>query len=635
MDTINFNTERLTAPELAELIRYHNRRYWELGEPEIPDYRYDELLRALERLEPDHPLLAAVNAPEVATLGKVRHPEPMLSLDKAYSLEEVVEWAQKYCRSPGELLLVEPKYDGISARFDGSVLSTRGDGAQGENISDKLPFIELETSGYTGPVDRPVLGEIVIRNDRFEPLRETIRRKTGELYKNSRNVLAALMRLNDARDIRYVEYGMNLRRARLSLIDYNLISRPVEFRNLAAEWPALLEELENLPYPLDGVVIKLADEPYRRSLGNTAHHPRGEIAFKFSNIRRESRLLDIEWSFGKGCLTPIARIEPVDIGGTTIQRATLHNLHNVIRLDIQQSDRITVERAGDVIPKIVAAAPGPDRRCLIITECPECRTPLIRRGPELCCPNPDCFETRLRLLLAAVRSIGIDRLGEPNLRRMMRILHVRTLHDLFALTRQDLFRLGNFAEKSADNLLAAIQAAREVNDYRLLAALNIPHVGLNMAREILSAHTLEEIRAFSEEQWAQVRGIGPERAAALYAALAEQSDFLDDLLREVRVKATAGAATGPTICFTGKMPEKRSFYQQLAEKAGYRPTDDVTASLTLLVAADPAEKSGKLLKAARLGVRTVALADWLREIGADPSGDRTETEPSGQMFFDF
>lgn len=190
MDTKNFIAEKLDRDELIRLIEYHNRRYWDEGEPEIPDARYDELIRALQKLEPDHELVTRVYAPAVAGSGKVRHLRPMLSLDKAYSLEEVLEWAKKFARSEDEELLVEPKYDGISANFDGRVLSTRGDGELGENVTDKLPLVELETAGHTGKVDRPVRGELVIRDDDFKTLYSHIRKKGGGVYKNSRNAVA-------------------------------------------------------------------------------------------------------------------------------------------------------------------------------------------------------------------------------------------------------------------------------------------------------------------------------------------------------------------------------------------------------------------------------------------------------------
>ncbi len=613
MDKVHFIAENLTEDQLVELIEYHNRRYWELGEPEIPDYRYDELLRALEKLNPDHPLLEAVQAPQVATLGKVHHLIPMLSLDKAYSLEDVVEWAQKYIRSPREKLLIQPKYDGISARYDGRILATRGDGEDGENISDKLPLIELEAPGYRGPLDRETRGEIVIRTDDFRTIYSRVRRKGGGFYKNPRNAAAGIMSLKEIDDVR-------AQGARLTLVDYNLISHEIAFADLREAWPELVEEMELLPYPLDGIVIKLADAAYAESLGNTAHHPRGAIAFKFTNIRRESRLLDVEWSFGKNCLTPVATLEPVEIGGTTIIHASLHNVQNILDMGLEIGDRVVVERAGDVIPHIVESTPGENRRSAIITHCPdpECNTELIRRGPELCCPNPNCFETRLRRLVAAVKSIGIENLGEPNIRRMMKNLGVKTLRDIFELNRGDILKLDGFAAKSADNLLKELAKARNVQDFQLLASLNIPHIGLNMAKLILTHCDFAALRTLNAEQLAEFRGVGPERAAALVRELRDQAEFLDELLAVVTVTHSAPDTGRPKICFTGKMPEKREFYRVLAESHGYAPVDDVTGELAVLVAADPAEKSSKLTKAAKHGIRIVALADFLEELKNAP-----------------
>ena len=278
----------------------------------------------------------------------------MLSLNKAYSIEEVMEWARKNCRE-NETLLIQPKYDGISANYDGSVLATRGDGENGENISGKLPLIELETSGYTGFLDRPVRGEIVIRDDDFENLYSHITKKGGGHYKNSRNAVAGIMGLKDISDM--LRQG-----AKLTLVDYNMICYRVPVNDLEKKWPGIVAEIENLLYPMDGIVVKIADEEYSESLGNTAHHPRGQIAFKFVGIRRQSKLLDVKWSFGKNCLTPVAEIEPVDIGGITIKHATLHNIQNIIDRGIQIGDTITVERAGDVIPYIVDSTPGDDRK---------------------------------------------------------------------------------------------------------------------------------------------------------------------------------------------------------------------------------------------------------------------------------
>ena len=605
-DMIDFDIAALSAAELAELVRYHNRRYWELGEPEIPDARYDELVEALRRADPENPLLEEVQTPAVAAEGKVRHAEPMLSLDKAYSLDAVLEWARKFARSPREMLLVEPKYDGISVNYDGKVLSTRGDGAVGEDVSGKIPIIELEAPEYRGPLDRPARGELLIRKDDFAELYSHIRKKGGGTYKNPRNAVAGIMGLKEISAMR--EQG-----AKLTLADYRLVSFAVPLDELERRWEELKFALAQLPYPQDGIVIKFADRGFAESLGNTAHHPRGAIAYKFTNQRAETTLLGVEWSFGKNCLTPVARLAPVELSGITIKRATLHNAQNLVDLGVMIGDTVVVERAGDVIPYIAECRPGEERRSPFITECPCCGSRLERRGPELVCPSPDCFETRLQRLLAALKALGIERLGEPTLRKMMRELGVVHLTDLFKITAADLrTKLDGFQEKSAANLIEEIRKARRVEEFRVLASLNIAGIGLNVARSLLAGRTLAELRTMSAAELAGFDGIGPERAAALAREFDRQREYLDELLAAVEpVRGETAPGDAPTVCFTGKMPEKRSYYEVEARKRGYLPVDSAGRGLSLLVAADPQGASTKLDKARKLGIRIVTPEEFL------------------------
>ena len=607
MPTMPPDPALLSEEALAGLIEYHNAKYWRDGEPEISDEAYDALVRALTARNPDHPLLRKVEAPAAAGEGKVVHLKPMLSLDKAYSLEEVLAWAGKFARTPSEPLLVQPKYDGISALWENKVLSTRGDGFTGEDISSKVPLIELEHPDGVMPLasfPNGARGEIVIREDDFRTVYPHIRNRDGRIYKNSRNAVAGILGLKDVSDM--IRQG-----AKLTLVDYSLHSRRSSADALAGEWPGILEEMEALPYPMDGIVIKLADEAYSGSLGNTAHHPRGQIAFKFSGVRCPSTLRSVEWSFGKNCLTPVAEIDPVDIGGTTIRHATLHNLQNVLDKDLHVGDTVIVERAGDVIPHIVSASPGETRIPCVIDRCPCCGSPLVRDLPELRCVNPDCFETRLQNLLAAVRNIGIERLGEPVLRKLMKTLSVRSLPDLFRLTAADFLRVEGFAALSAENLYREIQAARTVPDWQILASMNIRGIGPNIAKNILAAHPFEELRTKNAEELARIDGIGPERAAALEHELRSGRQQIDELLSCVTMLETKGGASAPSICFTGKMPQKRSRYEKLARANGFSPADSVTASLSLLVAADPGENSSKLVKARKLGIPVQSLEEWL------------------------
>ena len=595
-----------TLEDLVNQISFHNKLYWTDGEPEITDVEYDELVRQLEVIDEDHPLIHAVHAPQVAGSGKVVHANPMLSLDKAYSLEEILEWANKNARDMDEVFQIQPKYDGISANYAGGILATRGDGAEGENITDKLSLIELESTGYRGPVNRPVRGEIIIRNDDFENLYSNITRKDGKSYKNSRNAVAGIMGLKDIADIK--SQG-----AKITIVDYDMISYTVTLRDFADQWASIITDIENLPYPMDGIVIKYADKAYADSLGNTAHHPRAQIAFKFTNVQRESVLLGVEWSFGKNCITPVAQIAPVNVSGVTIQRATLHNAQNIIDRDIHIGDTVIVERAGDVIPYIVSSTPGEDRQPALITHCPCCETELERRGPELCCVNADCSETLLQRLLAAVKNIGIDRLGEPNVRKMMDTLQVRTLKDIFNLTVESILTLEGFKDKSATNLFNEIQTAKNVNDYQLIAALNIPTVGKNVAKAVLKEYTIAELRELDEDKLAELNGVGPERARAIENELLAQSFFLDELLGCVNLIESKGSESDvkPTICFTGKMPEKRSVYEAMANERGYDAVSAITSSLSILVALDPNGGSSKLKKASKAGVTIMGLDDWL------------------------
>jgi len=614
--------EKLTVGQLAAQIEYHNRKYWEEAEPEISDEEYDALVRRLTELAPDHPLLQAVNAPLVAGSGKVVHREPMLSLDKAYSLEEVVAWAAKFVRSEQEGFLVQPKYDGISASWSGGILATRGDGETGENITDKVPLIELEHPSGIQPLAQfkgSARGEIVIRSDDFRTLYPKIMNRNGRPYKNSRNAAAGIMGLKDIS-------LMLLQHAKLTLVDYSLHSWKTDWKNFRTDWQELVDRIEQLPYPMDGIVIKLADSEYSRSLGNTAHHPRGQIAFKFSGVRRQSKLLDVEWSFGKTALTPVAEIEPVEITGTTIRHVSLHNLQNILDRDIRIGDTVTVERAGDVIPYIVESTPGEERRSCVIEKCPSCGAALVQDLPELRCVNPECPETRLMRLLAAVKNIGIERLGEPNLRRMRAVLGVRTLKDIFRLTVPDLLRLEGFQELSANNLYQEIQSAKTVPDYQLLASLNIKGIGPNIAKSILKTHTLQELEVMTKEQLAELEGIGPERAVSIETELRERKGEIDELLEclaVVQTKSDPAEGSRPTVCFTGKMPEKRSYYENMARLNGYESADSVTSTLSLLVTAEADASSSKAVKAAKLGVKTMTLSDWLKSLKNGPAGPQT------------
>ena len=610
-------------------------------------------------------------------------------------------------RSDDEVFQIQPKYDGISSCYSNGILATRGQGTQDENVTDKLPLIELETTGYKGPLDRPVRGEIIIRNDDFKTLYSRIRKTDGSSYKNPRNAVAGIMGLKDIRP-------MIIQGAKLTLVDYDMISYSVSFNEIEQKWTSIVGEIEALPYPMDGIVVKLADETYSESLGETAHHPRGQIAFKFSGLRKKTKLIGVEWSFGKNCLTPVGRIEPVEIGGVTISNVTLHNIANVEEKDIQIGDIVTVERAGEVIPHIVESEKGYDRKPCIISECPSCSSKLVRDDKELRCVNPDCPETNLQRILASVRNIGIEELGEPTIRKMMNVLQVKKLADIFNLTLEDILKLEGFKDKSASNLYKNIQIAKDTTDYQLVASLNIHGIGQTVASKILKDYSLEELRKMTKLELSYIPEVGSEVSEKLFNGLRDLADILDDLKSCLNIKYSkidsipkdlicldieASKLDKPlshyenllklhnynrvkpsknedgvsfperlrvllttknidsktalilkakemginiispsqweislpklslppeklysrTICFTGEMPEKRSFYEKLASKHAYKAVDTVTKELSVLVAADISSESSKIKKARSLGTKIISLEEWLKEIEPEQS----------------
>ena len=609
--------DNLNEDQLANLIEQHDQLYWQDASPEISDDEYDYLVRRLESLNPEHSLLSKIHTPSVLADGKVRHLKPMLSLNKAYSLSEVMEWATKYARSKDEAFLIQPKYDGISANFDGEVLATRGDGEFGENITDKISLIELEAPEYTGALNKPARGEIVIRNDDFKKLYSNIKRQDGSLYKNSRNAVAGIMALKDISSL--VKQG-----AKLTLVDYSLITYTIKFKDFEEKWIEILQEIEDLPYPMDGIVIKIADEEYAESLGSTAHHPRAQIAFKFSGVRKQTTLLDVDWSFGKNCLTPVALMEPVEIGGITIKHATLHNMQNIVDKDIMIGDDIIVERAGDVIPYVIEAIPGENRKSCLIEDCPACATKLITRGPELMCPNKECPEILLQRLLASIKSIGIERLGEPTVRKLMSVANVKNLKDIFNLTFDDLIKIEGFKEKSVNNLLKEIAKAKNAEPYRVLSAMNIPNIGPNVAKVILKTYSLNQLPELSPEELALVDGIGPERATAIVKTFRDNKDLFDDILSCISLKEfDKNALELPKICFTGKMPQARAYYENIAKARGFQAVSTVTSDLEILVAKDTNSSSSKIKKAKKAGVEILSLDEWLTQLPVDSNLETT------------
>ncbi len=647
---------RRRIDELRSEIRDHDYRYYVLDRPRIADSAYDELFRELKALEESFPDLVTEDSPTrrvagepVAGLPTVEHAAPMLSLDSDPSEEAVRRFDERVRKALGEgaepEYVVEPKLDGASVELvyeDGLLTgaATRGDGVRGEGILENartIPAVPLKLRTVPRPPPRRVAlrGEVIMRIDAFEALNESLLAEGKEPYANPRNSAAGALRQLDPRltasrplDI-YVydvlaaeglEAGNHwevlsaLRDWGLRVNDLPAIARSVD--EIVAYHAGLLARRDDLAYEIDGVVVKLNDFAARDELGATSHHPRWAFAFKFPPRREQTRVLNILASVGRtGAITPVAMLRPVEIGGVTVSRATLHNREEVARKDIRKGDLVRIQRAGDVIPQVVERVPEKGRRrkrrFKMPARCPSCGTPVIDRGPFTVCPNS--FECPAQLVGRLVHfgsrnALDVEGLGEETARLLVDRKLVEHLPDLFGLEAEKLVELPGFAEKSAENLVAGIARASRPELHRLLFGLGIPEVGAAVARD-LSRHfrSMTALRAADEEALEEVEGVGPKMAAQIVAFFAEPHNraVLEELLGKLELEEAppppAGGLDGVKFVFTGGLESmSRERAKELVESLGGRAVSSVSKATDYVVAgSDPGSKYDK---AAALGV---------------------------------
>lgn len=433
--------------ELARLIRHHDRLYWQ-GKTEISDVEYDALVRKLASLAPKHPIVSKVGELDLGEAKKISHSKPMLSLQKVYTEKELFDWIEKGSRSPKERFLIQPKYDGVAADFTKGVLSTRGDGVSGYDISRLLPLIKILKASETGADFR---GELIMDQDNFDKVNKK-RLKDGEsAYKTPRSAVVATLKQADLGDFS----------AYLTLIDYAYHTHALTSEKFRDKWGEIRSLIGGYPYPMDGVVIKVADKDYAKSIGTTKHHPRSMVAFKFTPNSQKTVIRDVHWSFSSQGLIPVAEFDPVVINAREIRKATLHNADYVRRNDLKIGDVVTVEIAGDTIPKITHIKAGRDKRNAIPKRCPECGTALIFDSVHLICPDSACPGVCYGRLRNVLRKEKVKGLGDKTLLKLVKSCGVRNEKDLVELTEKQIASAPGISEKQARKLHAAIQAWRK------------------------------------------------------------------------------------------------------------------------------------------------------------------------------
>jgi DNA ligase (NAD+) len=641
--------------ELREQIRYHNYRYYVLDNPVVSDYEYDRMMQELQALEEQFPDLITpdsptqrVGAPPREELGTVRHSVPMLSLESIYSEEEFRRFLDRVARETGgeQALVAEPKYDGLAVELvyrDGILVagSTRGDGYVGEEVTDNLRTIKtvpLRLIREEGAPPVPPLlearGEVLLPREAFQRLNRA-REEAGEpIFANPRNAAAGSLRQLDSsitasRPLEMYCYGIGqvegIDFARewdivQSLRGWGLrVDQRVElcesFQQALEFHARMARERDALPYEIDGVVFKVDDRALQTQMGERSRSPRWATAYKFAPRQATTKLKDIFVSVGRtGILTPVAVLEPVQIGGVTVSRASLHNLEEIRRKDIRIGDTLLVERAGDVIPYVVKPIEedrtGTERKFEMPDRCPVCGTPVLTTpgDPLVRCPSLDCpaqIEGRLEHF-ASRGALDIEGLGEKLAQQLVAEGVVRRLPELYDLTEQRLVTLERMGKKSAQNLLRELENSKRPPLARFIYALSVPQVGEHVAT-LLADHfgTLEALLQAQEQDLQAIAGIGPEIARSVYRFFAEPRNqaIIRDLLQHgvqpqpvaPAVREGRGPLQDKTFVFTGALDNfTRDQAGAAVEALGARVTDAVSKKTDyVVVGRDPGSKREK------------------------------------------
>ncbi|MFP4589634.1 MAG: NAD-dependent DNA ligase LigA [Candidatus Bipolaricaulota bacterium] len=631
------------AGKLREAIRYHNYRYYVLDDPVISDRDYDQLMQQLQELEEEFPELITPDSPTQQVggkpqeeLGTVEHPQPMLSLQAAYE-EEAVRHFDQTCREElGEnevQYVAEPKYDGLAIELiyeDGrlTVASTRGDGETGENVTEniktikEIPLALLQENGNPPPPRIVLRGEVYMRKDEFQEMNNRRIEEGQDPFANPRNAAAGSLRQLDPnvtarRPLHVFVYelagaeglGLDTQWETIRTLPQwglRVNSDWIKFCNGIEEvleyHQQLAEQRESLPYEIDGVVYKVNELSKREILGFRERDPRWALAYKFQPLRATSEIKEIRVQVGRtGALTPIASLEPVEIGGVKVKRASLHNQSEIERKDIRIGDTVLVERAGDVIPQVVRPIPderdGSEKSFTMPHCCPVCDAEVILSEDKqhAYCTNVNCpAQIRERLIHYASREgMDIEGLGEKVAEQLISEGLIKSIADLYELTKADLLELERFANKSAENLLGEIEGSKERSLPRFLYALGIPEVGEHLSR-VLCEHyqNLEDLMEASEEELQEIHEIGPEVAQSIAGFFNESANkkLVQEILAAgLELNNPYGEQQAPleglTFVFTGSLDHwTRSEIKQKVEELGGRATSSVSSNTDYVVA---------------------------------------------------
>jgi len=669
-----------TADELRRVLRFHEYRYYILNDPLIPDTEYDTLYKKLEKIESDDPLQITPDSPTQrvgSSLNKdfinVPHLVPMLSLENSYNTQDLVDWAQRLKGIvDGQKVhySAEPKYDGasISLIYENDMLvrgATRGDGVSGDDITTNIKQIRsipLSANLSEHGIEKiEIRGEVLMNKENFRKYNEALAEEGLAPLANPRNASAGSLRMKDPaavgrRNLEAILYHvsfielnekglkkfpeqLNTHSGSLELLSSLGFKTPVAEKKVlhtiddVVEFCMKYETLrDDLPYEIDGMVIKVNEVELQQQAGSTTHHPRWAIAFKFKARQATSRLIHVEFQVGRtGSITPVAKIEPVHIGGVTVTSVSLFNAGIIEEKDLRLGDTVIVERAGDVIPYIVRPLSelrtGNEKRIVFPANCPDCGDELVKPDEEAVwrCININCPSQVVERMIHFVSKDAMDikTLGEANVRRFYNEGLLTNIPSIYKLDFSRIASFEGFKEKSVENLRSAIEKSKSQNLHRLIFGLGIRYVGETTAKVLAkSVDTIFDLRKYSIEELQQLKDIGRKVSESIYDFFQNEDNI--EMIHELEVlgihikgdkkEEIIGKLSGYTFLFTGTLPSlKRSDAEKLAEENGGKLLSAVSSNLNYLVAGESA--GSKLDKAKKLKtVKIISEGEFLNMI---------------------
>ena len=653
--------------ELTNLLTYHSHQYYVLDNPEITDYEYDMLLRELKNLEEEYPQFRDPASPTTRVIGNVAegfesvtHTVPMQSLNDAFSKEEVLDFDKRVQDAVGNVEYVtEYKIDGLSVslEYENGLLirgSTRGDGLVGEDVTENLKTINSIPLRLTRPVPYlEVRGEVFMSKATFDKLNAQREEKSQSLFANPRNAAAGSLRQLDssvARERNLDIFIFNIQRAEsldfsthheglalLKELGFKTVQQNEVFKNIEDAFrqvEIIGTERDDLPFDIDGAVIKVNNLAQREELGSTAKCPRWAVAYKYPPETKKTKLLDIFIQVGRtGKITPNALLEPVRVAGSVISKTTLHNIDFIRERDIKIGDSVYVRKAGDIIPEIVGIEPkdrtGTEVEFDMPKICPECGAPVVRIEGEAAhrCTGDSCPAQLLRRLMHYVSrdAMDIEGLGPALLEKFLDEGFIKSPADLYTLEKDKIAALDKMGEKSAENLLSSIETSKSRDLYRFLYALGINLNGLKSSKTICKRFTsMEAIVNATFEELTEIPDIGEKTAQNIvdYFAHDENKELIERLISlgvndKAEVTAVESAElTGKKFVVTGKFDGlSRDEIVEIIEKNGGEAIGSVSKKTDFLIVGENA--GSKLLKAESLGIKTLTLDEFMNMINSE------------------